>query len=177
MKLGENLTHRIPGTDVGGSLTGRSSDSHCLHVRNQDRGRLGDSVLWRPRLRAGVQRSLSLSESFTPCRHLRPSSGREHTVIPGTVSDGGRGTVSDGGQGTVSDGGRGTVSDGGRGTEAEGGRGTVSDRGQWTEADRGRGTEADIGRGTVSDRGRWTEADRGQGTEADRGRGTEADRG
>ena len=25
--------------------------------------------------------SLSLSGGFTPCRHLRPSSGREHTIV------------------------------------------------------------------------------------------------
>ena len=26
-------------------------------------------------------KSLSLSGGFTPCRHLRPSSGREHTIV------------------------------------------------------------------------------------------------
>ena len=28
-----------------------------------------------------VIRVLSLSGGFTPCRHLRPSSGREHTIV------------------------------------------------------------------------------------------------
>ena len=33
---------------------------------------------WKARIHTWV---LSLSGDFTPCRHLRPSSGREHTVV------------------------------------------------------------------------------------------------
>ena len=40
-------------------------------------GILKERVAWE-RLRAGW---VGLSGGFTPCRHLRPSSGREHTIV------------------------------------------------------------------------------------------------
>ena len=41
----------------------------------------GECVVCAHLISCSSERNLSLSGGVTPCRHLRPSSGREHTIV------------------------------------------------------------------------------------------------
>ena len=77
---------RVPRVVVEGVRPGAGRATTSLTV---------DSLVWAPAHRHApaacnlvpvrylgvVCLSFSLSGGFTPCRHLRPSSGREHTIV------------------------------------------------------------------------------------------------